>query len=87
MTRLNQLSHKDLIRLTCNQCGHIREIPSRFLAAIVGEEMTLSSIQRRLRCKACGSNKASKLEVLYNQVDQQADYLAYREPDNLRKPL
>ena len=86
MTRLYDLSHKDLIRLTCNRCGHTREIPSRFLAAICGEELTLNSIQSRLRCKKCSNRINIKLETLFGQVDPQGDYLTYREPDNIRKP-
>lgn len=77
MTRLYELSHKDLIRLTCNQCSHVREIPSRFLAAICGEELLLKNIEQRLCCKVCRNTKANKLEVLFNQVDPQGDYLAY----------
>ncbi len=86
MTRLYDLSHKDLIRLTCNKCAHTREIPSRFLAAICGEELTLISIERRLRCKICSNRVNNKLETLLGQVDPQGDYLTYREPDNLRRP-
>jgi len=83
MTRLDQLSNKDLIRMTCGGCGRVRDIPALFLAAICGEHLQTTQIRGRLRCRECGHRGANKLDVLYGQTDPQGEYYIYREPSSI----
>lgn len=79
MTHLRQLDPMDLIRMTCDGCGHVRDWPSRFLVLICGEETTIARLERRIRCSACHNRNTNKIDVLAGQVDLQGSYFAYQE--------
>ena len=53
MSTLRSLSHLDLLRLTCGGCGRVRDIPSRFMTMMYGENTDINTLPNRLRCNVC----------------------------------
>lgn len=52
MTSLSNLSHLDLLRIICGDCGRTREIPSRFMAMMCGEEVHMTALRYSIICAA-----------------------------------
>ncbi len=76
---LRSLSHLDLLRLTCGGFGRVRDVPSRFMAMMCGEETEILTMSRRLRCPTCDYRGTSSMDVLANQVNLQGEYFRYSE--------
>lgn len=64
MGTLTNLSHLDLLRITCGGYRRTREIPSRFMAMMYGEEAQLSTLPYRLRCHTYRYHGKTKLKSL-----------------------
>ena len=85
MPTLRSLSHLNLLRLTCGGCGRVRDIPSRFMAMMCGEETEILTMPRRIRCHVCGYRGISSVDILSGQVDLQGSYFIYQEDDGMRR--
>lgn len=79
MATLACLSHLDLLRITCGGCGRTREIPSRFMAMMCGEEVHMNALPYRLRCHVCQYRGNTKVEILAGQVDINGEYFVYHD--------
>jgi hypothetical protein len=55
-----------VICVTCDKCGHDREMDPRSLANILGWNTTLKQACTRLRCSKCDS-RAVKVEVAFDR--------------------
>lgn len=86
MATLISLSHLDLLRITCGGYRRTREIPSRFMAMMYGEEAQLSTLPYPLRCHAYCYHGKTKVEILAGQVDINGEYFVYIE-DKVTKGL
>lgn len=87
MPTLCRLSHLDLLRITCGGCGRMREIPSRFMAMMCGEEVRVSTLPYRLRCHVCSYRGKTKVEILADQVDIGGSYFVYHDDSGLKRPF
>lgn len=79
MPTLRSLSHLDLLRLTCGGCGRVRDVPSRFMAMMCGEDTEILTMPRRMRCQVCSYRGTSSVDILAGQVDLQGEYFRYSE--------
>lgn len=86
MAILISLSHLDLLRISCGGYGRTREIPSRFMAMMYGEEAQLSTLPYRLRCHVCRYHGKTKVEILVGQIDINGEYFVYID-DRVTKGL
>jgi|GEM_PF-2459789 len=85
MPTLRSLSHLDLLRLTCGGCGRVRDVPSRFMAMMCGENTDINTLPNRLRCHVCSYRGTSSVDILAGQVDLQGEYFVYQENSGMRR--
>ena len=85
MPTLCSLSHLDLLRFTCGGCGRVRDIPSRFVAMMCGEDTEVSTLPHRLRCHVCNYRGICSVDILAGQVNLNGEYFAYQEDNGMRR--
>lgn len=87
MPTLCSLSPLDLLRITCGGCGRIREILSRFMAIMCGEEVKIHTLSHRLRCHVCNFRGNTEVEILAGQVDLCGEYFVYHDDSDSKRPF
>ena len=87
MATLSNLSNLVLLRITCGCCGRTREIPSRFMAMMCGEEVHMNALPYRLRCHICQYRGNTKVEILAGQADMNGEYFVYQHDRVSRRLL
>lgn len=53
-TRLGDEFGDYILTIACRKCRHVRAAEPRTLARIVGWEIALTDLAKRLRCSSCG---------------------------------
>lgn len=79
MTTLAGLSHLDLLRISCGGGGRTREVPSRFMAMMCGDEVHMNALPCRLRCHVCRYRGNTNVEILGGQVNINGEYFVYHD--------
>lgn len=54
---------KAFLKVTCGDCENSRTLDAMDVAAVIGANAPLASLQRRLKCILCGA-KAARVAVL-----------------------
>ncbi len=78
-TTLGFLDHDHKLRANCQDCGHWGMLPLADLAVRYGREISIPTLNRSLRCAACGSDWAD-LPALGNFFQPQSPRAKFGAP-------
>jgi hypothetical protein len=56
---IGEFVHESYVVKARCKCGHDRELGNLFIRRVIGIQMTIEALQRRLRCHKCGRHAAT----------------------------